>query len=85
MRSKALEAGVIINVPPEDQLTDNPFATLLRLVWKYAKVHRQMYNRWLNGQPVSCWYDVFGNICIEYESGVWWHYKVTKQDGLEWW
>lgn len=85
MRNSTLRVGVVISVPPEDRLTGNPFAPLLRLVWRYAGAHWRMYDRWLNGKPVHCWYDVAGNICIKYESGAWWHYRVTKKEGLEWW
>ena len=34
-----------------------------------------------NGEPVKIWWDANGDLCIEYESGEWYHYN---QRG-EWW
>ena len=43
--------------------------------------HKAAWENWPNGEPVKSWFDAEGNICIEYESGKWWHYN---EDG-EWW
>ena len=34
-----------------------------------------------NGEPMKIWWDANGDLCIEYESGEWYHYN---QRG-EWW
>ena len=46
--------------------------------------HRQAFNDWEDGNPVKVWADSDGALCVEYESGKWWHYKF-KKNGLEWW
>lgn len=43
--------------------------------------HKAAWENWPNGEPVKSWFDAEGKICIEYESGKWWHYN---EDG-EWW
>ena len=37
--------------------------------------HKTEFGEWREGKPVKSWYDDDGNICVEYESGKWWHYK----------
>lgn len=52
---------------------------------KYFHEHLQAYHdEWTNGEPVKAWYDIDGNLCVEYESGQWWHYRETAE-GLQWW
>lgn len=51
---------------------------------RYFHEHLHAYNEWTDGEPARVWYDIDGNLCIEYESGRWWHYKETA-DGLQWW
>lgn len=44
-------------------------------------LHRQAFEDWKEGEIAKVWYDIDGNLCIEYQSGNWWHYN---QHG-EWW
>lgn len=37
--------------------------------------HKQAFENWNEGEPVKVWFDFNGNLCIEYESGNWWHYN----------
>lgn len=46
----------------------------------YSEMHMQACDEWKDGDPVKTWYDSDGNLCIEYESGRWWHYFNG-----EWW
>lgn len=43
--------------------------------------HKSAAGTWDDGQPVKVWYDPDGNLCVEYESGKWWHYSNNGQ----WW
>ena len=49
-----------------------------------ADTHSLSVEEWTEGEPVKGWQDVDGNICVEYASGAWWHYKWTPE-GLQWW
>jgi len=48
---------------------------------RYYTVHKSAAGTWDDGQPVKVWHDPDGNICIEYESGKWWHYSNNGR----WW
>lgn len=43
--------------------------------------HKEAFEEWKEGEPVKVWFDFEGNLCIEYESGKWWHYNEKG----EWW
>lgn len=43
--------------------------------------HRQAFECWKEGSIEKIWIDTSGNICIQYESGSWWHYNEKG----EWW
>lgn len=43
--------------------------------------HKESLQQWNEGEPVKTWFDSNDNICIEYESGNWWHYNEKG----EWW
>lgn len=49
------------------------------------KVHRRAMENWREGKPVKVWKDESGNLCIEYESGRWWHYRRAENGEIEWW
>ena len=53
-------------------------------VMLYAKRHISSCEHWQHGFPVRCWHDGSGVLCIEYESGRYWHYRNTGH-GVEWW
>lgn len=56
-------------------------STMEDLANRYYAAHKSAAGLWDEGQPVKVWYDPDGNICIEYESGKWWHYSNNGQ----WW
>lgn len=43
--------------------------------------HKKAFEKWREGDISKVWIDNAGNICIEYESGNWWHYNEVG----EWW
>lgn len=43
--------------------------------------HKQAFEEWREGDIEKVWLDGQGNLCIEYQSGNWWHYN----DKGEWW
>lgn len=45
------------------------------------KAHRKAVEDWKEGGIAKVWIDGEGHICIEYESGKWWHYNEQG----EWW
>lgn len=47
--------------------------------------HRQDSNVWSEGEPVRAWYDSKNNLCVEYESGKFWHYKDLDLPFPTWW
>lgn len=44
------------------------------LAQKCFSRHRQAVEQWTEGEISKVWFDGAGNLCIEYESGKWWHY-----------
>jgi len=52
---------------------------------EYAKVHMNACEKWKQGDIDNCWLDDSGYICIRYQSGEWWHYRVNGAGELEWW
>jgi hypothetical protein len=46
-----------------------------------AETHRKAFENWQEGGVKKIWIDSDGNICIEYDSGKWWHYNEKG----EWW
>lgn len=47
----------------------------------YYNNHKSAWENWENGEPTKVWFDMDGNLCIEYENGKWWHYNEKG----EWW
>lgn len=45
------------------------------------KRHMQAFEEWQEGDIKKVWLDDRGVLCIQYESGNWWHYE---KDGT-WW
>lgn len=51
------------------------------------KAHMKAFEKWEEGRPVEYW-EEDGVLCIRYESGKWWHYKINMSMGeayVEWW
>lgn len=49
----------------------------------YVEKHKESCEMWPHGEPVKHWFDN-GILCILYESGKWWHYKMSNGQ-VEWW
>lgn len=47
--------------------------------------HKKAFENWSEGEPVKSWFDAEKNICVEYASGKWWHYKINAQNEISWW
>ena len=45
--------------------------------------HKMAFENWSEGELTEWWKDEQNNLCIRYDSGKWWRYKVGKY-GLEW-
>jgi hypothetical protein len=45
------------------------------------EAHKKACEHWNGGGIAKVWIDKDGYICIEYESGKWWHYNESG----EWW
>lgn len=52
-----------------------------KLAAECSNRHRHAIENWTEGEPVKVWFDVDGHLCIQYESGNWWHYSEKG----EWW
>lgn len=48
---------------------------------EHYESHKKAFETWKEGEIAKVWIDGQGNICIEYESGGWWHYNEKG----EWW
>lgn len=54
--------------------------------------HKKTFEFWREGGIVNYWEEENGVMCVQYESGNWWHYrqnnKISAEPGepcLEWW
>lgn len=52
-----------------------------QLVIQAFESHKKVFEEWKEGEIEKVWFDSDSNLCIEYQSGNWWHYN---QQG-EWW
>lgn len=48
---------------------------------EHYKSHKKAFETWRFGEIDKVWIDKDGFICIQYESGDWWHYNENE----EWW
>ena len=46
--------------------------------------HKKAFTNWSEGAILKHWHDENNNLCVKYESGNWWHYRINKHV-LEWW
>lgn len=51
---------------------------------KCVEAHKKAFECWNEGNVTESWYDEDGVLCIKYENGNWWHYRLSK-DRIEWW
>lgn len=55
-----------------------------RKVLETYKKHKAMFDHWEYGEPVKSWTDSNRNLCIQYQSGKWFHYRQSNGI-LEFW
>ena len=48
---------------------------------EYYNNHKSCFETWQEGNIKKIWLDKDSNLCIEYESGRYWHYNESG----EWW
>lgn len=48
---------------------------------EHHESHKKAVEHWQEGDISKVWIDGDGVLCIEYESGKWWHYNEAG----EWW
>lgn len=51
----------------------------------FVNIHMSACENWREGKITKVWHDANGVLCIKYESGNWWHYKLNNNNDLEWW
>lgn len=56
-------------------------ATMETLAKEMSENHKKAWEHWREGEITKVWFDSDNNLCIEYESGNWWHYNEKG----EWW
>ncbi len=49
------------------------------------KKHKAVVSNWREGRIKKVWQDEDGNLCVEYNSGHWWHYRNLDKPVPEWW
>lgn len=54
-----------------------------QLTEKCYDKHKKEIKDWKDGEPLKAWVDSTQHICIEYESGAFWHYS-DKGEVLSW-
>ena len=52
-----------------------------KLAISLSESHKKTLDKWTYGEIKKVWFDSDSNLCIEYESGNWWHYNNHG----EWW
>lgn len=54
------------------------------IVDMFYMTHKNSVDDWKEGKIKLIRKDEKGNICIQYESGKWWHYKI-QDNKVIWW
>ena len=49
------------------------------------EAHKKAFESWEEGGIAKVWRDEAGILCVEYDSGRWWHYRETDSGSFEWW
>lgn len=47
--------------------------------------HKKAFGSWAEGSIAKVWRDEADILCVEYDSGRWWHYHETDSGSIEWW
>lgn len=54
-------------------------------VEQFMSIHKSAFENWKEGNVAKVWNDEDNILCIKYESGNWWHYRLNNHNKLEWW
>jgi hypothetical protein len=46
--------------------------------------HKSLFDNWIYGDIVQVWTDAVGYTCIKYQSGNWFHYRVSNGHIMFW-
>ncbi len=52
---------------------------------KCMETHKESMEDWPYGDGRYACMDTDGNLCIAYENGAWWHYRMNETGHIEWW
>lgn len=51
----------------------------------YTYKHTRACEHWKEGKVKKIWHDKDNILCVQYESGNWWHYRLNSLNEIEWW
>lgn len=51
----------------------------------YIYKHMRAFENWKEGNVAKVWHNEDNILCIKYESGNWWHYRLNSFNEIEWW
>ena len=51
----------------------------------FVNEHMRTFENWQEGKVIEVWHDENNILCIKYESGKWWHYRLNDKNEVEWW
>lgn len=58
---------------------------LENLAQKAYESHKMFCEDWRYGEPVKVWNEEGSEVCVQYESGKYWHYKDLDLPFPMWW
>ena len=53
---------------------------LIDTAQKYYKAHREAFENWTHGYISEVWIDENGVLCIRYTDGIFYHYKIVRNE-----
>lgn len=60
-------------------------AKMEELATKAYAEHKTAFENWTYGEISKVWFDGEGVLCVEYDSGKWYHYRWSDDNQLTWW
>ncbi|MDY5968102.1 MAG: hypothetical protein SPJ08_03765 [Sphaerochaetaceae bacterium] len=80
-----LQQGEIFNFERIDDQEESEPVEIMEEAKIALKRHKEFVEDWQEGNIVEAWRDKKGNLCVQYESGRWWHYKDLDLPFPTWW
>ena len=80
-----LQQGEIFNFERIDDQEESEPVEIMEEAKIALKRHKEFVEDWQEGNIVEAWRDEKGNLCVQYESGHWWHYKHLDLPFPTWW